>query len=335
MVTIAEEWLNSCSGCEIALLNMGEPLLDLLPQLEFVHMPVLLDNKYYGPLGREKRLRIPKATVGIASGGVRNSEHLEVLHTLREQVDILIALGTCAANGGVPALANFNGTEAVLDFVYHQAPSLAERGPQAPEPQPTTPLLPSPSGLPCLLTDCTPLSEHVRVDLVIPGCPPHPDWIAEGITALLEGRPACLPYRSVCSLCPAARTNTGYKEQDRPTAVRRMLDQPVYDPEKALTAMQCLLEQGFMCLGPITLAGCGGRKGAPKCIAARTPCRGCQGPVPNMALPFVDYLAALTAAGIDAASMPDKKGYLSRFNTSARILEQLREPVDACQGVLK
>ncbi|MEG2172549.1 MAG: methyl viologen-reducing hydrogenase, partial [Desulfovibrionaceae bacterium] len=94
MVTIAAEWLNSCSGCEIALLNMGEPLLDLLPQLEFVHIPVLLDNKYYGPLGQEEYLHIPKATVGIISGGVRNSEHLTVLRHMRAQVDILVALGT-------------------------------------------------------------------------------------------------------------------------------------------------------------------------------------------------------------------------------------------------
>lgn len=322
MVTIAEEWLNSCSGCEIALLNIGEPLLDLLPQLEFVHMPVLLDNKYYGPLGREKRLHIPKATVGLVSGGVRNSEHLAVLHTMREQVDILVAMGTCAACGGVPALANFNATEAVLDFVYHQAPSLAQQGPQAVEPQPAA----GSSGLPALLAECTSLGDHVRVDMVIPGCPPHPDWIAEGITALLAGRSPQFPYRSVCSLCPTTRTNAEPRARSRPAAVRRMLDQPAYDPEKPLRAMQCLLEQGFMCLGPITLAGCGGRKGAPKCIAARTPCRGCQGPVPNMALPFADYLAALTAAGFDASSMPDKKGYLSRFSTSARVLEQLREP---------
>jgi len=38
-VTIAEEWLNSCSGCEIAILNIGEALLDLLPELDFVHIP--------------------------------------------------------------------------------------------------------------------------------------------------------------------------------------------------------------------------------------------------------------------------------------------------------
>ena len=41
MVRVAEEWLNICGGCEVTILDIGEPLLDLLPQLQFVHMPVL------------------------------------------------------------------------------------------------------------------------------------------------------------------------------------------------------------------------------------------------------------------------------------------------------
>ena len=47
-VKIAEEWLANCGGCEVTILDIGEPLLDLLPQLEFVHIPVLTDNKYFG-----------------------------------------------------------------------------------------------------------------------------------------------------------------------------------------------------------------------------------------------------------------------------------------------
>ena len=46
-VKVASEWLNSCSGCEIAILNLGEALLTVLPHLDFVHIPVLMDHKYY------------------------------------------------------------------------------------------------------------------------------------------------------------------------------------------------------------------------------------------------------------------------------------------------
>ena len=46
-VTVASEWLNACSGCEISILNIGEPILDLIPdKLELVHIPALVDSKY-------------------------------------------------------------------------------------------------------------------------------------------------------------------------------------------------------------------------------------------------------------------------------------------------
>ena len=314
MVTIAEEWLNSCSGCEVAVLNLGETLLDLLPQLEFVHIPVLADNKYYGPLGRSKRLDIPEAVVGIVSGGVRNAEHLEVLHKMRERVQVLVALGTCAATGGLPGLGNLCGDGVLRDFAFAKAPSL-EAGPH---------ILPDPERqpIPAMLPLCTPLAQHVNVDLVVPGCPPHPDWIAEAVLSLLEGRPAALPDRSVCSICPTRRLG---KPGPQRGSVRRMLEQPAYDADKPLNHMQCLLEQGFLCLGPVTLAGCGGRNGAPKCIAARTPCRGCQGPISHGTEPLGDYMGALAAAGINGAAMPDKPGFLSRFHTAHASLLALRE----------
>lgn len=309
MVKIAEEWLNSCSGCEIAILNIGEALLDLLPQLEFVHIPVLADNKYYGSLGERKRLEIPRATVGIVSGGVRNTEHLEVLEEMRHKVDILVALGTCATTGGIPALANLCGPEAVRDFVYRQSPT-TEPGP---DPDIST-------GIPAMLELCTPLDEHVKVDLRIPGCPPHPDWIAESILALLEGRAPVLPDRSVCDTCPTKRAGKPSVE-----TLQRLLAQPYFDPEKPLNQMQCLLEQGFMCLGPVTRSGCGGKAGAPRCISGRTPCRGCYGPARHNAAPFADYIAALSAVGLPPQTMPDKPGYLSRFNGAHRTLNRLED----------
>jgi len=316
VVTIAEEWLNSCSGCEIAILNLGETLLTLLPQLEFVHIPVLADNKYFGQLGERDRLSIPKATVGIVSGSVRNEEHLEVLREMRASTDILVALGTCATAGGIPALANQTSTASLRELVYRGQPSTI------PGPDPDT----TAHHIPAMLETCDAVSQHVKVDLGIPGCPPHPDWIAEGILSLLEGRAPVLPERSVCDGCPTRRLGPAPGcGQGRPGALRRLLDQPAFDPEKGLDEMRCLLEQGFMCLGPVTRQGCGGAGGAPRCIDARVPCRGCYGPVNAHSLPFVDYVGALTAVGQSYADMPDKPGYLSRFNGAHTIIRKLED----------
>ncbi|NNK14781.1 MAG: methyl viologen-reducing hydrogenase, partial [Desulfofustis sp.] len=78
-VTTALEWLSSCSGCEIAILNIGEDLVELLTDhLDIVHAPVIMDHKYFGQCGDEgSQLEIPEAVVGLVSGGVSNEEHLE------------------------------------------------------------------------------------------------------------------------------------------------------------------------------------------------------------------------------------------------------------------
>ena len=72
-VRIAEEWLATCGGCEVTVLDIGEPLLGLLPKIEFVHMPVLMDHKFFGQRGeRDGALEIPKAEVGLITGSLRN-----------------------------------------------------------------------------------------------------------------------------------------------------------------------------------------------------------------------------------------------------------------------
>ena len=77
--------------------------MELLPELNFVHIPVLIDHKYYGQTGEKEILEIPECVVGIVSGGVRNDEHKHVLEEMRKKSKILIALGSCAAHGGIPA----------------------------------------------------------------------------------------------------------------------------------------------------------------------------------------------------------------------------------------
>ena len=63
-IKVAQEWFAICGGCEVTVLDVGEPLLDLLPELEFVHMPVIMDHKVYGQTGEETQANIPEADVG-------------------------------------------------------------------------------------------------------------------------------------------------------------------------------------------------------------------------------------------------------------------------------
>ncbi|MBF0240897.1 MAG: methyl viologen-reducing hydrogenase [Desulfamplus sp.] len=293
---VAEEWLNACSGCEISLVDMGERLLDVLQLVEFVHIPVLMDHKYYGQLGDKKHIHIPEADVGIISGGIRNKEHLEIAEEMRKQCKLIIALGTCATHGGIPALANSYTNNQVLDRYYSTETT------DKPDTYPS-------EGLPELL-DCTyALDEKIKVDVYLPGCPPHSDQVFSALAGLLTGNPAVLPNKSVCDTCPTVRKGKGDLKQ-----LRRFLQSPHYNaPNEPIDKMHCLLEQGFLCMGPVTKGGCGGDSIHPRCISARVPCRGCYGPVKHDGNQMLDMLNALASNQIDIKSLPETTS-LSRFS---------------------
>jgi F420-non-reducing hydrogenase small subunit len=296
-VNVASEWLNACSGCEISILNTGEALLDLLAQLNFVHIPALVDSKYFGPLGDGKTLEIPEAVVGIVSGGVRNTEHLHVLEEMRKKVKILIALGSCACYGGVPAQANMFKEAEIFDKVFRDCVTTT------PSPNPEDPNVPK------WTATCQGLDEVVKVDIAIPGCPPHPDWIADAILALLAGKTEWkLPERSVCDTCPVIR-----EKKSGGGAIKRMTANAEFNPEEGLDKMRCLNEQGIFCMGPVTLAGCNGKDGVPRCVQARTPCRGCFGPIRKGAKPMVDMMGALTSVGLDPKTLVDRRAIMNRY----------------------
>lgn len=306
-VKVAEEWLNACSGCEIAIVDLGERLLDILSLVDFVHMPVIMDHKYYGQLGDRNHMSIPEADVGILSGGVRNEEHLEVAREMRARCNTIVALGTCATHGGIPALANSYPNAVLLNRCFST---------ETTDPVETLP----DDGVPHILDGTRALDEVIKVDVYLPGCPPHPDQVFGALTALLEGRPLENDGKSVCNDCPTIREGKGRLKQ-----LRRFLQPPQYGaPDEPLDKMRCLLEQGLLCMGSVTLAGCGGDKVTPRCIAARVPCRGCSGPVRHEGNQLLDMLNGLASNGIDIRSLPEHTSLL-RFSGAHGLLRPKRQ----------
>ena len=296
-VRVSEDWLNACSGCEISILNIGDALLDLLPKLNFVHMTALVDHKFFGQLGDQKEMQIPEAEVAIVTGGVRNEEQKHELQELRKKSKFLIALGSCACFGGVPAQANMWKNEDIFEKVFRHCVTTE------PAPNPEDPNVPK------WTPTCAAVDEVVKVDISIPGCPTHPDWIVEAITALLEGKTAwSLPERSVCDTCPVIR-----EQKSGGGPVKRWLQNIEFNPEEGLDKMRCINEQGYLCMGPVTLAGCAGKNDVPRCIKARTPCRGCFGPIRKGARPMVDMMGALTSVGLDPKSIVDRRAIMNRY----------------------
>ena len=191
-VKVAQEWFAICGGCEVTILDLGEPLLELLPELEFVHMPVIMDHKLFGQTGEASHMGIPEADVGIISGSVRHEEHKEIAEEMRKRVNFLISMGSCACYGGIPALANQFAVEEIYQRVY-KGNSTTDPG--------DTPT----AGLSSLTERVYSLNEVDTVDLQLPGCPTTPSMFAAAVLHLLKGTPFALEQKSVCDQCPTIR----------------------------------------------------------------------------------------------------------------------------------
>ncbi len=291
---IAEEWLATCGGCEITILDIGEPLLELLPELQFVHMPVLMDHKYYGQKGEKVDLEIPEADVGLISGGIRNEENKKVAEEMRKRCNTIVAVGSCANFGGIPALGNMYTTEDILEKVYRQSKSTdAADNPK--------------DNIPSLTDRVYSVDEVVKVDIGLPGCPTTPELVTQALTALLKSEPFELSERSVCDDCPVKR------EKKSVTSLKRPLEAVEFEPGQKWEEVRCYMEQGFLCQGPATRSGCGGDEKVPRCVKAYMTCRGCFGPIRKGANPMVDMMGALSSIGLDPKKIDDRMATFNRF----------------------
>lgn len=167
---IATTSLAGCFGCHMSLLDLDERLLQLVDLVEFNRSPIT-DKKY-----------LDHCDLGIIEGGVCNTENVEVLHDFRAHCDVLVAMGACAINGGIPAMRNNFQLEDCLNEAYLDGMGLAHAQ------------IPNDPEIPLLLNQVQPIQEIVKIDYFLPGCPPSADAIWAFLQALLNGEKVHLPY---------------------------------------------------------------------------------------------------------------------------------------------
>jgi NAD-reducing hydrogenase small subunit len=168
---VATTSLAGCFGCHMSILDIDERILKLVELVEFDRSPIT-DIKHCGP-----------CDLGLIEGGVCNAENVHVLREFREQCKILVALGACAVNGGLPAQRNRLDLRDILEEVYVTEDGLA-RGSK----------IPNDPELPLLLDKVRPIHEVVRIDYFLPGCPPPADAIWKFLTDLIAGRTPVLGH---------------------------------------------------------------------------------------------------------------------------------------------
>ena len=242
-VKIGTMWLGGCSGCHLSIADFHESLLDVLELADFEFSPVLMDTKYD---------EVPELDVLIVEGGIRNEENRELAEMLNEKAKLVIAYGTCSCYGGIPGLGNLWTVDELEQEAYINSCSTVN--PEG--------IIPN-EDVPALESRVRPLSSAMDIDLIIPGCPPRSDVVAEAVLTLLRGETIELPSTNLCEVCPREKPPDGLAMD----FIKRQFE--VGAPEKDL----CLISQGLICMGPATVSLCGA-----ECPSIAIPCRGCYGP---------------------------------------------------------
>jgi F420-non-reducing hydrogenase small subunit len=256
---VAAYWAADCGGCGVALLDINEKILELSEAADIVFWPLAADPK----VSDVQAMKDKEIDVCLFSGAIRNQENQEMAELLRRKSKILISFGSCASFGGIPALANLFSKEEILNRIFEETEST--NNPEKVRPAVTLQVEEGTLDLPEFYDHVFTLDQIVDVEYYIPGCAPVPDIIWSSVKALIEGNvpPKGTVFagsKTLCDECTKEKQEKKIKQFKRPHEV--MVD-----------SNRCLLEQGLICLGPVTRGGCGAR-----CTKMDMPCRGCFGP---------------------------------------------------------
>jgi sulfhydrogenase subunit delta len=209
--SIAVYKFSSCDGCQLSILNLEDELLDLVGTVEIAYFLEARRQILPGPYD-----------IALVEGSVTTPHEVERIQEIRKQAKTLVTIGACATSGGIQALRNTASLDDLAMAEYEH-----------------------PEYLHALPTS-TAISEHIKVDYELWGCPVNKYQLVEVIQALLQKRRPNLPTHSICLDCK----------------------------RKGVACV--IVSMGIPCLGPATRTGCG-----VLCPSNGRGCYGCFGPAPN------------------------------------------------------
>lgn len=191
------------------MIDLGEELLALTEKVEVAHFLEASSRVEHGPYD-----------LALVEGSVSTPREVELLREVREKSRIVVAFGSCAVYGGVQALRNWMDPSDVKARVY-----------------------PNPDWVQAL-DKSSPVSEYIKVDYSISGCPPDGRQLMSVLKQILTGRRVYYREEGVCQEC------------------------------KRRGNVCVMVARGIPCLGPVIKEGCGAL-----CPSYGRGCYGCFGPM--------------------------------------------------------
>ena len=303
---IAFYWAASCGGCEVAVLDVNEKILDVVAAADIVFWPVAIDVKY------KDVEAMPDKSIDACffNGAIRTAENEKMAKLLRQKSKILVAFGSCANDGCVKGLANLWDRKTVFERAYLETQSTVN--PDSVIPQTCVEVDEGELELPEFYDTVKTLPQTVDVDYTISGCPPPIPSILSMFTALISGNmppkgSSFLPEKSVCDECPREKKHTQITEIKR-----------IYEIED--DGETCFLDQNVICMGPATRAGCGSQ-----CPNVNIPCTGCGGPGPRVedqGAAAISAIASLAADSDVVKQIVDPIGTFYKYSLAHSILRR-------------
>ncbi|MCF7824078.1 MAG: NADH:ubiquinone oxidoreductase [Candidatus Marinimicrobia bacterium] len=155
----------SCEGCQLNKLNLENDLLDILKHVDIVEFREAMDDK------------ADHYDIAFIEGSISSPSCVERIHDIRRRSDILVALGSCAVNGGINAMKNLHPIDEVRETVYGKDKYLF-------------------ATLPAMA-----VSSVVKVDYEVRGCPMNQQDFLKLLIALVLGKQAPKYNSPVCVEC--------------------------------------------------------------------------------------------------------------------------------------
>ncbi|MDE1937860.1 MAG: oxidoreductase [Alphaproteobacteria bacterium] len=237
----------SCDGCQLSLLDCEDELLAVAGAIDIAYFPEATRGEISG-----------RYDVSLVEGSVTNAHDAERIKEVRKRSNVLITIGACATAGGIQALKNFADVKEYIPVVYAH-----------------------PEYIHTLATS-TPISDHVKVDFELRGCPISKKQLVELVSAFVAGRKPVTPPHSVCIDC------------------------------KLRGNVCVMVAHGAPCIGPVTHTGCDAL-----CPSFNRGCFGCFGPKET---PNTKALSGqLAELGMDSKAI---KRIYSTFNVNAEAFRE-------------
>jgi len=158
--------LTSCEGCQFILLDLGQRFFDFLKKTELIDFELIEDEPM--PKG--------KIDVSFVEGNPITKEDVALLKKIREKSKILVALGNCAALGGIPEIKNYQNKEKTIRHIYRNVEGI--ENPEIKE-----------------------VDNFVKIDFTMPGCPIDGEEFLKHAPILIKGKIPEIAQKPVCSEC--------------------------------------------------------------------------------------------------------------------------------------